>query len=68
MPAVQSDGIAAHGVGSALMVALYAQRRGITMPNLVTTMLGNRPAGMITYNTGYARPTGDPAGDDRSSV
>ena len=28
VPAVQSDGIAAHGVGSALLVALYAKRRG----------------------------------------
>ena len=27
VPAVQSDGIAAHGVGSALLVALYAKRR-----------------------------------------
>ena len=26
VPAVQSDGIAAHGVGSALLVALYAKR------------------------------------------
>ena len=45
VPAVQSDGIAAHGVGSALMVALYAKRRGMTLSNVVTTMLGHCAAG-----------------------
>ena len=47
VPAVQSDGIAAHGVGSALMVALYAKRRGKTLSNVVTTMLGTVQQAMI---------------------
>jgi crotonobetainyl-CoA:carnitine CoA-transferase CaiB-like acyl-CoA transferase len=64
VPAVQSDGIAAHGVGSALMVALYAQRRGITMPNLVTTMLGTVQQALVPHNTSYAGRPAITAGDD----
>jgi crotonobetainyl-CoA:carnitine CoA-transferase CaiB-like acyl-CoA transferase len=64
VPAVQSDGIAAHGVGSALMVALYAQRRGITMPNLVTTMLSTVQQALAVHNTGYAGRQEIRAGDD----
>jgi crotonobetainyl-CoA:carnitine CoA-transferase CaiB-like acyl-CoA transferase len=64
VPAVQSDGIAAHGVGSALMVALYAQGRGITMPNLVTTMLGTVQQALVVHNTGYRGRPEINAGDD----
>jgi crotonobetainyl-CoA:carnitine CoA-transferase CaiB-like acyl-CoA transferase len=65
VPAVQSDGIAAHGVGSALMVALYAKRRGRTLSNVVTTMLGTVQQAMIPFNTNYAsRPPAKP-GDDQ---
>jgi len=64
VPAVQSDGIAAHGVGSALMVALYAQRRGNQMPNLVTTMLGTVQQALVPHNTGYAGRPEIKAGDD----
>jgi crotonobetainyl-CoA:carnitine CoA-transferase CaiB-like acyl-CoA transferase len=62
VPAVQSDGIAAHGVGSALLVALYAKRRGKTLTNVVTTMLGTVQQAMIAYNASYAsRPAERPA-------
>jgi crotonobetainyl-CoA:carnitine CoA-transferase CaiB-like acyl-CoA transferase len=63
-PAVQSDGIAAHGVGSALMVALYAKRRGKALTNMVTTMLGTVQQAMIPYNADYRGRPADPAGDD----
>jgi crotonobetainyl-CoA:carnitine CoA-transferase CaiB-like acyl-CoA transferase len=62
VPAVQSDGIAAHGVGSALLVALYVKRRGKTLTNVVTTMLGTVQQAMIAYNASYAsRPAEMPA-------
>jgi crotonobetainyl-CoA:carnitine CoA-transferase CaiB-like acyl-CoA transferase len=62
VPAVQSDGIAAHGVASALLVALYARRRGRTLTNVVTTMLGTVQQAMIGYNASYAaRPADAPA-------
>jgi crotonobetainyl-CoA:carnitine CoA-transferase CaiB-like acyl-CoA transferase len=64
VPAVQSDGIAAHGVGSALMVALYAKQRGIQLPNLVTTMLGTVQQALVVHNTGYAGRPEIKAGDD----
>jgi crotonobetainyl-CoA:carnitine CoA-transferase CaiB-like acyl-CoA transferase len=64
VPAVQSDGIAAHGVGSALMVALYAQRRGIQIPSLVTTMLGTVQQALVIHNTVYAGRPEIKAGDD----
>ena len=65
VPAVQSDGIAAHGVGSALMVALYAKRRGRTLSNVVTTMLGTVQQAMIPFNAGYASRPAAPPGDDQ---
>jgi crotonobetainyl-CoA:carnitine CoA-transferase CaiB-like acyl-CoA transferase len=65
VPAVQSDGIAAHGVGSALMVALYAKRRGKTLPNVVTTMLGTVQQAMIPYNASYASRPANAAADDQ---
>jgi len=58
VPAVQSDGIAALGVASALMVGLYAKRHGIELPNMVTTMLGTVQQALIVHNTNY---TGRPA-------
>jgi crotonobetainyl-CoA:carnitine CoA-transferase CaiB-like acyl-CoA transferase len=65
VPAVQSDGIAAHGVGSALLVALYAKRRGATMSNVVTTMLGTVQQAMIPYNANYAARPAKPPADDQ---
>jgi crotonobetainyl-CoA:carnitine CoA-transferase CaiB-like acyl-CoA transferase len=65
VPAVQSDGIAAHGVGSALLVALYAKRRGRTLSNVVTTMLGTVQQAMIPYNVSYATRPADRAADDQ---
>jgi crotonobetainyl-CoA:carnitine CoA-transferase CaiB-like acyl-CoA transferase len=53
VPAVQSDGIAALGVGSALLLGLYARRRGIALSDLVTTMLGSATQALIGRNTSY---------------
>ncbi|QEN16458.1 CoA transferase [Mycolicibacterium sp. ELW1] len=64
VPAVQSDGIAAHGVGSAMLVALYAKRRGRTLTNAVTTMLGTVQQAMIPYNASYPTRPADAAADD----
>src|ERR1700731_771917 len=65
VPAVQSDGIAAHGVGSALLVALYARRRGKTLTNVVTTMLGTVQQAMIAYNASYASRPAETAADEQ---
>jgi crotonobetainyl-CoA:carnitine CoA-transferase CaiB-like acyl-CoA transferase len=65
VPAVQSDGIAAHGVGSALLVALYAKRRGKTLTNVVTTMLGTVQQAMIAYNASYASRPAETAADEQ---
>jgi crotonobetainyl-CoA:carnitine CoA-transferase CaiB-like acyl-CoA transferase len=65
VPAVQSDGIAAHGVGSALMVALYAKHHGRTMSNVVTTMLGTVQQAMIPYNATYSTRPRPPVADDQ---
>jgi crotonobetainyl-CoA:carnitine CoA-transferase CaiB-like acyl-CoA transferase len=65
VPAVQSDGIAAHGVGSALLVALYAKRRGTTLTNVVTTMLGTVQQAMIGYNASYASRPAETAADEQ---
>jgi crotonobetainyl-CoA:carnitine CoA-transferase CaiB-like acyl-CoA transferase len=65
VPAVQSDGIAAHGVASALMVALYAKRRGRRLTNVVTTMLGTVQQAMIPYNASYASRPANVAADDQ---
>ncbi|MDT5027341.1 MAG: hypothetical protein QOE61_3767 [Micromonosporaceae bacterium] len=64
VPAVQSDGIAAHGVGSALLVALYAKRHGRALNNVVTTMLGTVQQAMISYNAAYASRPANMAADD----
>lgn len=53
VPAVQSDGIAALGVGSALLLGLYAKRRGIALTDMVTTMLGSATQALIGRNTSY---------------
>jgi crotonobetainyl-CoA:carnitine CoA-transferase CaiB-like acyl-CoA transferase len=65
VPAVQSDGIAAHGVASALLVALYAKRRGKTLTNVVTTMLGTVQQAMIAYNASYASRPVETAADEQ---
>jgi len=54
VPAVQSDGIAALGVGSALLLGLYARRRGTAPTGMVTTMLGTCTQALISRNTSYA--------------
>jgi crotonobetainyl-CoA:carnitine CoA-transferase CaiB-like acyl-CoA transferase len=53
VPAVQSDGLSALGVGSALLLGLYAKRRGGAMTDLVTTMLGTCTQALISRNTSY---------------
>jgi len=53
VPAVQSDGIAALGVASALLLGLYARRRGIALTGMVTTMLGTCTQALISRNTSY---------------
>jgi crotonobetainyl-CoA:carnitine CoA-transferase CaiB-like acyl-CoA transferase len=64
VPAVQADGIAAHGVGSALLVALYAKRMGRRLSNVVTTMLATAQQAMIAHNASYpSRPAARPADD-----
>src|ERR1700761_7074519 len=65
VPAVQSDGIAAHGVGSALLVALYAKRMGRPMSNVVTTMLATAQQAMIAYNASYASRPAETAADEQ---
>jgi crotonobetainyl-CoA:carnitine CoA-transferase CaiB-like acyl-CoA transferase len=65
VPAVQSDGIAAHGVASAMMVVLYAKRRGKTLSNAVTTMLGTVQQAMIPYNVSYPSRPPTRAADDQ---
>jgi crotonobetainyl-CoA:carnitine CoA-transferase CaiB-like acyl-CoA transferase len=53
VPAVQSDGIAALGVASGLLLGLYARQRGIAMTELTTTMLGSCTQALIGRNTSY---------------
>lgn len=53
VPAVQSDGIAALGVASAMLVGLYAKRSGTELAGMVTTMLGTVHQALINYNTSY---------------
>lgn len=52
--AVQADGVAALGVASAMLVGLYAKRRGIELPNMVATMLATSQQSLITHNVSYA--------------
>lgn len=54
VPAVQADGIAALGVASALLLGIYAKRRGVAIPHMVTTMLGSAHQAMIEFNVDYA--------------
>jgi crotonobetainyl-CoA:carnitine CoA-transferase CaiB-like acyl-CoA transferase len=53
VPAVQSDGIAALGVASGLLLGLFARRRGIAMTDMTTTMLGTCTQALIGRNTSY---------------
>ena len=53
VPAVQSDGIAALGVASGLLLGLYARRRGIAMTDMTTTMLATCTQALIGRNTSY---------------
>jgi crotonobetainyl-CoA:carnitine CoA-transferase CaiB-like acyl-CoA transferase len=64
VPAVQSDGVAALGVGSALLLALYARRRGIALTGLETTMLGTCTQALISRNTSYQGRPERPRVDD----
>lgn len=62
---VQADGIAALGVASALLVGIYAQKRGITIPNMAATMLGSSQQALINLNTTYpGAPTEAVVNDD----
>lgn len=54
VPAVQADGVAALGVGSALALGIYARARGVKMDRMVTTMLGSATQLLINHNTTYA--------------
>jgi crotonobetainyl-CoA:carnitine CoA-transferase CaiB-like acyl-CoA transferase len=65
VPAVQADGVAAHGVGSALLVALYAKRIGRPLSNVVTTMLATAQQAMIAYNASYASRPAETAADEQ---
>lgn len=62
--AVQCDGIAALGVASALMVAIYAKTRGRELAGMSTTMLGSVQQALISHNLSYAgkldMPDSDP--------
>lgn len=49
----QADGIAALGVGTALLLGVYAQRRGIEVSDMTTTMLGTAQQAMMVLNTQY---------------
>lgn len=64
VPAVQSDGIAALGVGSALLLGIYAKRRGIVLTDLVTSMLATCTQVLIARNTSYAGRPPIPRVDD----
>ena len=64
VPAVQSDGIAALAVASALLLGLYAKRRGIVLTDLVTTMLGSSTHALIARNTSYPGRPPVPRADD----
>jgi len=64
VPAVQSDGVAALGVGSALLLALYARRRGTGLTGLETTMLGTCTHALISRNTSYRDRPERPRVDD----
>lgn len=52
-PAIQADGIAALGVASALLLGLYAKRRNVEIPGMVTTMLGTATHALAPFNTSY---------------
>ncbi|OBK63277.1 CoA-transferase [Mycobacterium colombiense] len=63
--AVQADGIAALGVASALLVGLYAKRRGVELHNMTTTMLATTQQALITHNVSYpGRPALETADED----
>ncbi|MBK3562462.1 CoA transferase [Streptomyces sp. MBT62] len=53
VPAVQSDGMAALGVASALLLGIYAKRRGTELTGIVATMLGTSTQALIAHNTSY---------------
>ncbi|MFG1923374.1 CoA transferase [Cryptosporangium sp. NPDC048952] len=63
VPAVQADGLAAMGVASALILGLYAKRRGISYTDFGVTMLGSASQALISYNTRYAGRPDSPAAD-----
>lgn len=61
----QADGIAALAVGSGLLLGLYAQRHGVELPGLTTTMLASAQQSMMVLNTQYdGRPALDGVDDD----
>ncbi|WP_336880973.1 CoA transferase [Rhodococcus globerulus] len=52
-PAIQADGIAALGVASAMLLGLYAKRRNVEIPGMITTMLGTATHALAPFNTSY---------------
>ena len=61
--AVQCDGIAALGVATALMLAIYAKTRGIELSGMSTTMLGAVQQALISHNLSYAGKANMPDAD-----
>ncbi|TQM11339.1 CaiB/BaiF CoA transferase family protein [Pseudonocardia kunmingensis] len=63
---LQGDGIAALGVGSAMLLGLLARRRGRALGNMTTTMLSSATHALIDRNIDYAgrpaAPRVDPDG------
>ncbi|GAB2857431.1 CaiB/BaiF CoA transferase family protein [Nocardioides pacificus] len=53
-PSVQADGVGALGVGTALMLGIYARAKGVEIPQMVTTMLGTAHQALISHNVSYA--------------
>lgn len=59
VPAVNTDGIAALGVASAILLGLYAHRRGRPLAGIETSMLASATHVLIGENAGYQkRPAG----------
>lgn len=64
VPAVNTDGLAALGVASAMLVGLYARRRGRPLEQIETSMLATATHALIAYNTEYAGREESPVVDN----
>jgi len=65
-PSAQPDGVAALGVGTALLLGLLAHRRGRRLRGMTTTMLATVNHQLTTWNTDYAGKSAAPTADDDS--